>query len=174
MMEVEVWRVISGYDGYEVSSFGRVRSLDRIVCCILSDGVQVRRCKGKVLSGERGKHYPVISIDGDCINIHRLVAGAFIPKPAGHTVVNHLDGNKRNNHVSNLEWVTTSKNIQHAYDTGLMPDKKGRVYGPRKTHCLRGHERVSSNLTSKRECRECRNTRNREKRAINKKGVNNK
>jgi hypothetical protein len=55
-----------------------------------------------------------------------------------------------------------------------MPDKKGRVYGPRKTHCLRGHERVSSNLTSKRECRECRNTRNREKRAINKKGVNNK
>ncbi len=57
--------------------------------------------------------------------IHRLVAETYIPRIDNKLIVNHIDGNKYNNHVSNLEWVTVSENIQHAYDTGLHVKAKG-------------------------------------------------
>lgn len=55
--------------------------------------------------------------------VHRLVAEIYIPNPDNKAQVNHKDGNKLNNHVSNLEWVTVSENIQHMYDTGLKTYK---------------------------------------------------
>lgn len=60
-----------------------------------------------------------------CFKIHRLVADAFIPNPNRKPFVNHKDGNKVNNHVSNLEWCTQSENVKHAYDTGLIEAKRG-------------------------------------------------
>tara|TARA_B100001063_G_scaffold227047_2_gene237150 strand:- start:848 stop:1315 length:468 start_codon:yes stop_codon:yes gene_type:complete len=75
------------------------------------------------------------------VTVHRLVAMHFIPNPEGKKMVNHKDGNKLNNHISNLEWCTCKENTRHAFDTGLrtgpnrLPDdvvrsiKKDRVLG---------------------------------------------
>ncbi|HFZ2065233.1 TPA: HNH endonuclease signature motif containing protein, partial [Enterobacter cloacae] len=66
------------------------------------------------------------------VNIHRLVAENFLgPKPSGEHVINHKDGNKHNNDVSNLEWTTVAGNTQHAYRTGLAGGRKhGSYKGP--------------------------------------------
>lgn len=118
----ETWRPVVGYVGrYEVSTFGRVRSL---------------RFKGrprstpKILAASGGTTgYLGLSLCGDDgriirANIHRLVAAAFVDHPYGyesHSVVNHLDGNKRNNRADNLEWTTNLGNVRHAIAAGLRP-----------------------------------------------------
>jgi len=61
--------------------------------------------------------------------LHRLLAINFIPNPKNKPQVNHIDGNKHNNSLSNLEWVTRGENIKHAYDNGLLRPKKGSLNG---------------------------------------------
>lgn len=98
----EIWKPVVGYEGlYEVSSFGRVKSLkkNRIKNTegVYNDYVQVGLSKkSKVLN----------------IRLHRIVALAFIPNPENKKTVNHIDCNKINNHVSNLEWVSQKENNQ--------------------------------------------------------------
>lgn len=69
----------------------------------------------------RGYMSTVLRFNGGCVNIrvHRLVAENFVENPNGFKEVNHIDGDKRNNHSSNLEWCTRTRNIQHAYDNEL-------------------------------------------------------
>ena len=69
--------------------------------------------------------YQIVTLDGKQLSIHRLVALHFIPNPYQHLQVNHKDGNKANNHVSNLEWCSAEFNAQHALETGL---RKGFVH----------------------------------------------
>lgn len=93
---------------YEVSNFGRVRSV---------------HAKGKVLKPYlTGKNhpYPTVQIDGKNRKVHRLVAEAFIENPNNLPQVNHIDGDKTNNCVSNLEWVSNRDNVNHAFANGLM------------------------------------------------------
>ena len=110
----EIWKPIEGTDGgYEVSNLGRVRSMK-----------MYRGATGRIMPHTKqhhGYHAVMFHINGkaQCRKVHRLVAEAFIPNPDKLTDVNHKDGNKDNNQVSNLEWVTHQVNVQHSFDTGL-------------------------------------------------------
>lgn len=138
---MEQWKDVSGYEGlYQVSSLGRVRSLDRVIidnCC-------KRKLKGKLLkstqhNGKQPYKYVSLSKDGIIkkIFIHRLVAEAFIDNPEGKLQVNHIDGNPSNNLVNNLEWVTNAENTQHAYDTKLNKKKQLHIKYNGETKSLR-------------------------------------
>ena len=113
-----------GFEGlYEVSDRGRVRSVDRI----LQRGEHPISLKGRPLLGTISKRgYSVVSLrrPGQIQAkryVHQLVALAFLKRKDGDTEVNHLDGNKQNNGVTNLEWCTHEENMAHAWDNGLVP-----------------------------------------------------
>lgn len=115
----EVWRPVVGYEGlYEVSDHGRVRSY------VSRWG---KRKKPVLLKGYIGKHYKTVMLcsnDHRAVYIHRIVAEAFIPNPENKREVNHIDGNKLNNHKENLEWVCHSENMSHASRANLFGQQK--------------------------------------------------
>lgn len=113
---MEEWRTIKGYEGlYEVSSYGRVRSLDRYV---KSGYESYRLHKGKVLSPIIATNgYLFVGLQGRRLSVHRLVAKAFIPNPDNLPEVNHKDEDKTNNVVDNLEWCDHSYNINYGART---------------------------------------------------------
>jgi hypothetical protein len=113
----EIWLPCGESKYYEVSSFGRVRSIDRLV---KHSGGGNKLCKGKVLSVCAGKTgYGNILLNGEgmrrTVSVHRLIAKAFVAGYFQGADVNHIDGNKMNNVATNLEWVSRSQNICHAY-----------------------------------------------------------
>lgn len=126
----EIWRDIPKYEGYyQVSNLGRVKSLDRTQITVTG---RHRRLKGRILSLNYSQEYTNVELNKDGTHkqwsVHRLVALAFIPNPEHKQTVNHIDGDKRNNCVENLEWVTWSENNKHAHETGLNttdPNKSG-------------------------------------------------
>lgn len=104
MPRMEKFRDIEGYEGkYQVTSWGRVFNVDK---------------QRFVYFEETEKSYLRVDLfdkDGKRTHhkVHRLVAKAFIPNPLSKPQVNHIDGNKHNNSVTNLEWVTNKENFDH-------------------------------------------------------------
>lgn len=122
----EVWKDIALHEGaYQVSNYGRVRSLDRFI-----DHPNGRtRRRGKILkqykTGNK-RNYHAVDLYSISHKVHRLVATAFISNPENKPEVNHIDGDPSNNTVENLEWVTASENQRHALDSGLIVRGTGK------------------------------------------------
>lgn len=95
---------------------------------IFRDGRIYSTARNIFLKPRRNKGgYPSVSIGRKTYTVHRLVAVAFLPNPMKYRVVNHIDGNKLNSAVENLEWCTHTANTRHAVDTGLIPTTKRAV-----------------------------------------------
>jgi hypothetical protein len=112
----EQWKAIAECNGqYYISNYGRVKSYkcgnERILKYALYRGypyvhLKLNQSKDKVVS------------------IHRLVAMYFLENPENKKTVNHRDGNKSNNHIDNLEWMTQKENVQHAWQNGLCEKQR--------------------------------------------------
>lgn len=125
----EEWRDIEGYLGlYQVSNFGRVKSLSRIVC--EKTGKQ-KHIKERILKpGYIRGGYLGVALHNGCgqktFKIHRLVAKAFIPNPDNLPFINHKDENPQNNCVWNLEWCTHTYNINYGSCKTKMAERKAK------------------------------------------------
>lgn len=119
----EIWKVIPNTNSdYEISNFGRIRSKRGI-------GGTEKKKDFKILApwiAPNGYKYIYIRFNNTTkrrkVTIHSLVANAFLPIIKGKTEINHIDSNRTNNNVDNLEWVTSSENTEHAIKQGnLIP-----------------------------------------------------
>ena len=135
-MPEEEWRDIKGWEGkYQVSSYGRVRSIPRKVKVhVFGKGWGERETKGVILSTGRWAEYPTVGLKDRSKGVrsmqlvHRLVAEAFIPNPENKPQVNHKNGNRADNMLSNLEWCTRSENCLHRNRVlGVEVPNKGPV-----------------------------------------------
>ena len=128
--ETEEWRDVKDYEGlYQVSNFGRVRSLDREY--VNSLGVK-KYLKSRVFKLEYknsdGYINSTLRKDGTSrtVRVHRLVAEAFLPNPENKPQVNHKNSVRHDNSVGNLEWCTVSENMKHRFLVGNMKGKGGK------------------------------------------------
>ena len=111
---MEIWKEIKNYEGlYEVSSYGNVRSLN-----------YKRTYQAKILKTRINRHgYEVVDLSKDGVRktcqVHRLVAETFLSNPEEFDTVDHIDSNKTNNHLNNLQWMSRGDNARKAWDDGL-------------------------------------------------------
>ena len=111
---MEEFRDIKGFENYQVSNLGRIYSKKRRAC------LKVKRLAGRgyyqVRLSKEGKYYYK--------NLHRLIAETFIPNPNNYRTVNHINGNKLDNRISNLEWADDCRQQHEACLLGLKPTTK--------------------------------------------------
>lgn len=119
------YKAVKGFEGfYEISDAGVVRSIDRTIS-VINHGSECKRTdKGKIICPtlKRNGYLQVGLIKSGVrkyINVHRLVAIAFVPNQNNLPEVNHIDGDKQNNTAANLEWCTSKDNHAHAKEMGL-------------------------------------------------------
>lgn len=164
------WRSVKGYEGiYEVSNDGRVRRIA---------GWSNKNNGYRYPTGELKQNnvhgYMRVALYKKGVptrySVHRLVASAFLKNPNNLPQVNHKDGNKGNNNVKNLEWVTQSQNMKHARDTGLYPNDTPRMrrarseVGRKTQNILKVRPRKPVIVTTEKEtmrfssCKECAKT----------------
>ena len=125
MNKEEVWKTIEKYPNYMISNLGKIKSLN-----------YKRTGKEQILKQSingRGYYYVLISINNKYKNIliHKAVAEAFLKNDNNYSDVNHIDGNKLNNCITNLEFCTRSENIKHAYKNNWRNKQVGNTYKKR-------------------------------------------
>lgn len=121
MKELEEWKFVNEYENiYEISSFGNIRRVG-----------SNKQLKPKLPKMPR--YYTVVLYKngvGKSLRIHRMVAQAFIPNPENKPQVNHIDGNKLNNNVANLEWCDNKYNQNQARKLGLLEKRDKKLRKP--------------------------------------------
>lgn len=116
----EKWRDIPGYEGsYQASNLGRIRSLDRVITRAASSrrGAYKAKLKGRFIKPVKNTQgYMVVPLgrSNSCARVHQLIAKTFIPNRDGKPMINHKNGDKSDNRVTNLEWCTNQENQIHA------------------------------------------------------------
>lgn len=113
---MESWKKISVSPKYEVNSDGNI--LNSVTGKQLKPVVQSNGYTHVTLCDENGHHQT---------SVHKIVATEFIPNPHGYSEINHIDGNKSNNRVDNLEWCDRRENMKHAYRTGLQKPNQSQI-----------------------------------------------
>lgn len=99
------WKTIPSFSDYEINALGQIR----------------RKLKGKILSQSISSHgYYQVNIANKSRRTHRLLAEAFIPNPLNFETVNHIDGDKLNNNLENLEWMSRSENVKHSREVLML------------------------------------------------------
>ena len=132
---MEIWKDIPEYEGlYQVSNLGNIKSLDIMINCKGAKGIDSHLRKGRILKqniGTTGYYSVNLSKNGKTryIRVHTILAKVFIPNPNDYPCINHIDGNKLNNNLDNLEWCTYSHNNSEAYRIGLKTNKYAGKYG---------------------------------------------
>lgn len=126
IIDDEEWRTIFDFPNYEVSNKGNIRSKE------YNDSLGHLRSSKKLKKqvNNCGYEYVILSSKEEkhkTLTVHRIVAKTFIPNPEEKEDVNHIDGNKLNNNVNNLEWTTTQENIIKRYEIGIDGNNYKRV-----------------------------------------------
>jgi len=113
----EIWKDIPGYEGiYQCSNMGRMRRISQEQWRKTPRSPKYRYIKGSTSSRTKVGWYALVSLtSGKRELLHRLIAKTFIPNPGNKPQINHIDGNPQNNRIDNLEWVTQSENMLHAF-----------------------------------------------------------
>ena len=132
---MESWKYVEGYEYlYQVSNTGFVKSIARY------------GTKGKIMIPlDNGKGYLRIKLSKNNfakrVMLHRIIAKAFIPNPENKPYINHIDGNKKNNSIENLEWCTQKENVSHAWVNGLNENvrKSSMITGSKTIHNIKYH-----------------------------------
>lgn len=117
----ETWKKINDYDNYMVSNLGKVKSLNfkRTKTEKILKNIKHSVGYTAISLSKNGKLTPFL--------IHRLVACAFLDNPSKLSDVNHINGNKTDNNINNLEWVSHSQNLKHAFKTGLHKKTSNKI-----------------------------------------------
>lgn len=113
-----IWKPVKGYeDYYEVSDQGEVRTIERYVELPTHRYVKRQKMLTQFDDGRGYKHVKLYDGKGNpkSFTVHKVVAITFIDNPNNYIEINHIDHNKHNNCVDNLEWITRSENVKHSY-----------------------------------------------------------
>lgn len=122
MNDNEIWQPVPNWeDYYSVSNYGRIKSHSRIIVTKNGSSRQIKGGISNSICKTNGYYSATLRKEGKSVTtkLHILVARTFIPNPGNKPFVNHIDGDRLNNNVGNLEWVTPLENIQHAWRIGL-------------------------------------------------------